>query len=165
MNAQDKVKIAAEGLNQAYIEHLLPSRVARLWATVEHVLDSKSPPLFTRTERRALIKKIKKLGNLNDEKVEKINYTISNLHIESRNERIAKNISILMDVAFEVAYDKVRNASVARGKNVHEIRDNWEVLKECEKFLQEVLSTYIAKNLKKGSTKRFSYGKKRLDKV
>lgn len=161
ISSNDKVIYAVRGLNQAYIENLLPSRVARLWATVEHVLDSKPTQMLKKSERKAIIQTIKKMEILEDSKIKKINEVISNLYTESRNERIAKNISILLKIPFEEAYDKIRKASKDRGKNVHEIRDDWELLKESEKFLQEVLLRFIDKNSKKENIKRLKYRKKR----
>lgn len=154
MQSNDKVKLATKGLNQSYVENLLPSRVARLWATVENIFDDEKPKkLLKKTEKKEIIDVIKNMENLNvsDTNMQKIYDGISNLHLENRNERIANNIAILMDISPEEALIKVKKASRIRGDNVHKITNNWEKLEVTEKFLQEILNKFIEDNKSKMS--------------
>ncbi|NMC67326.1 MAG: hypothetical protein GYA61_03775 [Spirochaetales bacterium] len=164
INANDKVICASKGLNQAYIENLLPSRVARLWATVEHIFNTEPQPLLKQNEIDKIINSAKDIGSLDKERLNNLKGAISSperLALVGRNKRIAKSIASLVNINEKEVHEKIRIASEARGKNVHEISDEWKVLKESEKFLQEVLLSFINQNLKKTSIP-FNIAKKKL---
>lgn len=163
MNASDNVRIAAEGLNQAYIENLLPSRVARLWATIEHIFNTEPKPLLKQNEIDELINSAKNINSLNKERLNNLKSAISSSErfpLVGRNKRIARSIASLMHRNERDVLEKIKIASKARGKNVHEISDEWEELKKSEKFLQDVLLSYINQNSNKKSSKRFKFKKK-----
>lgn len=64
-----EASVVAEGLNQAYIENCMPSRLSRLWATVEDVFGGKPEPLLKEEEVNCLIgaaKGIESLGKDSD---------------------------------------------------------------------------------------------------
>lgn len=65
----------------------------------------------------------------------------------SRNERMAREIARIMDIDIEDAYDKVRTASVLRGKHSHRLsanQANWKRMEYSEMFLREALQAYLA---------------------
>ena len=56
---------------------------------------------------------------------------------------MAENMARIMNISEESAYSKVSKASKLRGKNVHQLSDDWDALREAEKFLQEALLSYL----------------------
>jgi hypothetical protein len=166
VNASDNVTYASRGLNQSYLENLLPSRVTRLWATVEHIFNTDPKPLLKENEIDELINSAKNIDSLDKERLNNLKSAISSperLPLVGRNKRIAKSIASLMHINEKGVLEKINIASKTRGKNVHEINDEWEELKNSEKFLQDVLLSYIILNSKKESSKRFKFRKKEVN--
>ncbi|SCG85527.1 hypothetical protein [Methanobacterium congolense] len=151
MGVKNKVRTALTGLNQSYTENLLPNRVARLWATIEHVFGTKAEPLLTECERKAIIKSAKRIDSLKkDGKLEKFISAISDrdrLSLEGRNRRIANNIADLMNMDKDKVYSDIQEISKFQGKHVHNIENNWKELEKSEKLLQNILLKYIELNL------------------
>jgi len=148
--SSSKAMVAAEGLNQAYIENCMPSRLSRLWAAAEDVFGGKPELLLEEAEVKYLIgeaNRIESLGN-DPARLKKLKDTVSNpdrLPLKSRNERMADNIAPILSISIEEAYSKVRLASELRGKHGHQLLANWENIEASEKFLQEALLCYLRK--------------------
>jgi hypothetical protein len=62
--------------------------------------------------------------------------------LKTRNETISENVASIMKISFDEAYQQVHDASENRGKNLHDLKDNWNELEKSEKFLQEALKKY-----------------------
>lgn len=148
-----KARAAAAGLNQAYIENCMPSRLARLWAAAEDVFSSKPELLLMEEEIRHLLDVAKGIGSLrNDpnrlEKLEEVLRDPNRLSLKNRNRRMAEALAPIIGISVEDAYSKVRIASHLRGRHVHHISRNWEAIEASEEFLQEALLCYLAQQQK-----------------
>ncbi|MCZ3364408.1 MULTISPECIES: hypothetical protein [Methanobacterium] len=144
----EKVKIAARGINQTYIEKCMPSRISMLWATVENIFDSTPDPLLSKDEIAMIIKTANSIETLKSDKkrLNQLKGALSNpnrLPVKGRNERMAENIAPLLGLSAKETLDKIRKASYLRGMNVHQLLENWDDLEESEKFLQDVLLNYL----------------------
>lgn len=145
--------VAAEGLNQAYIENCMPSRLSRLWAAAEDVFGSEPEPLLMEEEVESLIDHAENVASLKKDckRLEKLKEALSNpdrLPLVSRNERMANAIAPIMGMSVDDVYRKVRTASELRGKHGHQLLENWESIEASEKFLQEALLCYLKKQKK-----------------
>ena len=142
--------VAAEGLNQAYIENCMPSRLSRLWAAVEDVFSGKPKLLLKEAEVKYLVDQAKGIESLRtgSDRLKKLKEALSDpnrLPLVSRNERMADAIAPILSINVEEAYSKVRLASELRGKHGHQLLANWENIEASEKFLQEALLCYLRK--------------------
>lgn len=142
--------VAAEGLNQAYIENCMPSRLSRLWAAVEDVFGGNPKLLLKEAEVRYLIDQAKGIESLrtDSDRLKKLREALSDpnrLPLVSRNERMADAIAPILSISAEEAYIRVRLASELRGKHGHQLLANWENIEASEKFLQEALLCYLRK--------------------
>jgi len=140
----------AEGLNQAYIENCMPSRLSRLWAAAEDVFGGKPALLLEEEEVKYLIAQAKGIESLrnNSDRLKKLKKALldpNRLPLVSRNERMASAIAPVMGISVEDACHKVRTASELRGKHGHQLLANWEDMEASEKFLQEALLCYLKK--------------------
>lgn len=144
----DKERLAARGLNQSYIENCMPSRLSMLWAATEHVFRSKSEPLLTKDEINQILESAKNVESLKNDpdRLDKLKNAISDpgrVFLKGRNRIMAENMARIMNISEESAYSKMSKASKLRGKNVHQLSDDWDALREAEKFLQEALLSYL----------------------
>jgi hypothetical protein len=142
--------VAAEGLNQAYIENCMPSRLARLWAAAEHVFGGKSEPLLNKREVEYLVVQASGIESLRNDsdRLQKLTQALldpNRLPFVGRNERMAHAIAPILGISVEEAYSKVRLASELRGKHGHQLLANWENIEASERFLQEALLSYLRK--------------------
>jgi hypothetical protein len=141
---------AAEGLNEAYVENWLPSRLARLWAATEDVFCSRPEPLLAESEVRRLLDQAKDIETLgkDPDRLKKLKEALSDpqrLSLKGRNERIADAIAPVMGISVKDALRKVTKASKLRGKHVHELSRDWVGMGDSERFLQEALRRYLAR--------------------
>lgn len=148
ISTDKKCFLAARGLNQSYIENCMPSRLSMLWAATEHVFRSKSEPLLTKDEINQILESAKNVESLKNDpdRLDKLKNAISDpgrLWLKSKNWSMAEKIAPIMNISVESAYSNLRNASKLRGKNVHQLSDNWKDLIEVENFLQEALLSYL----------------------
>lgn len=144
--------VAAEGLNQAYIENCMPSRLSRLWAATEDVFGGKPELLLKEGEVKYLVDQAKGIESLrnNSDRLKKLKEALSDpnrLPLISRNERMASAIAPVMGISIEDAYHKVRTASELRGRHGHQLLANWEDMEASEKFLQEALQRYLLQKI------------------
>lgn len=176
--SSDLTKAAASGLNKAYIESTMPSRLSMLWAAAEHVFRGKPEQLLTKDEVEELhkyAKGIESLGNNSErletlkkayldfgeetkdpkeEILEKIKETLldpSRLSLINRNKRMAYAIAQMMDISVKEAYSRIRRAAELRAKHVHQLStEDLEKLEASEKFLQEALLQYLTQQKREG---------------
>lgn len=146
--SSDKNMLAARGLNQSYIENCMPSRLSMLWAATEHVFRSKSEPLLTKDEINQILESAKNVESLKNDpdRLDKLKNAISDpsrVFLKSKNKIMAENMAQIMNISEESAYSNLRVISKLRGKNVHQLSDDWGALREAEKFLQEALLSYL----------------------
>lgn len=153
MLSVDAALEAADGLNQSYVENLMPSRVARLWAAVEHLFSSEPKHLLSEDEIKELIAcadRITPLAN-DDGRMKRLKEALKNpdrLSLKGRNERLADAIGPLVGITSAEALDRIRKISSLRGKHVHQLSSgDWEALRACEDFLQQVLQSEIQRQL------------------
>jgi len=145
----DKKKFAAaQGLSQSYIENCMPSRLSMLWAATEQVFHSEPQRLLTKDEINQILESAKNVESLENDpdRLDKLKNAISDpsrVSLKSRNKIMAENIAHIMKISEESAYSNLRVISKLRGKNVHQLSDDWEALREAEKFLQEALLSYL----------------------
>lgn len=144
--------VAAEGLNQAYIENCMPSRLSRLWAAAEDVFGGKPELLLKEAEVKYLVDQAKGIESLrtDSDRLKKLKEALldpNRLPLVSRNERMAHAIAPIMSIGAEDAYHKVRTASELRGKHGHQLLANWEDMEASEKFLQEALQRYLLQKI------------------
>ena len=142
--------IAAEGLNQAYIEKCMPSRLSRLWVAVEDVFGGKPKPLLNEEEVKQLIAQARGIESLRNDsgRLQRLKDALSNpdrLPLISRNERMSDAIAPIMGISVKEAYSKVRLASELRGKHGHQLGANWKDIEASEEFLQEALRSYFTR--------------------
>ena len=132
--------IAAEGLNQAYIENCMPSRLSRLWAAVEDVFGGKPKPLLNEEEVKQLIAQARGIESLRNDsgRLQRLKDALS-------NERMSDAIAPIMGISVKEAYSKVRLASELRGKHGHQLGANWKDIEASEEFLQEALRSYFTR--------------------
>lgn len=147
--ASPEAIVAIKGLNQAYIENCMPSRLSMLWSAVEQVFSSRSEPLLNKKEIEALLKAADKIESLkaDNKRLTNLSEALKNpdrLPLKSRNLRMAEAIASVLKMDFNMAYSKVKKASEMRGKNVHSLAQSWKDIKESEAFLQKALLAYIA---------------------
>ncbi|HII07159.1 MAG TPA: hypothetical protein HA349_07575 [Methanotrichaceae archaeon] len=148
LSTDKKSFLAARGLNQSYIENCMPSRLSMLWAATEQVFRSKPKPLLTKDEINQILESAKKVESLKNDpdRLDKLKNAISDpsrLPLKSRNLSIAENIASTMNISVESAYSNLSKASKLRGKNVHQLSDDWDDIREAEKFLQDALLSYL----------------------
>jgi len=176
--SSDLNKAAASGLNKAYIESTMSSRLSMLWATAEHVFRGKPEQLLTKDEVENLLKYAKGIESFEsnserlkslkkvlvdfgeekkdpkEELLEKIKETLldpNRLSFINRNKRMAYAIAEIMNISIEDAYSKIHRAAELRAKHVHQLStEDLEKLEETEKFLQEALLQYLARQLPGG---------------
>jgi hypothetical protein len=169
--SSDLNKAVASGLNKAYIESTIPSRLSMLWAAAEHVFRGKPEQLLTKDEVEELYEYAKEIGSIGnnserleklkkvyldfgeetkdpkEEILEKIKETLldpSRLSIINRNKRMAYAIAQIMDITVKEAYSRIRRAAELRAKHVHQLStEDLEKLEASEKFLQEALLQYL----------------------
>jgi len=152
LSSDKKSLLAARGLNQSYIENCMPSRLSMLWAAAEHLFRSKSEPLLTKDEINQILESAKNVESLKNDpnRLKALKKAISDpsrLPLKSRNWSMAENIASTMDISVESAYSNLSKASKLRGKNVHQLSDDWEDIKEVEKFLQDALLSYLKQKM------------------
>ena len=140
---------AARGLNQAYVENCMPSRLSRLWAAAEHIFAGKPKRLISEKEIKCLLETAKGIESLrnDDDRLRELKQALSDperLPLISRNKRMAYAIAPIMGISVKDAYSKVRTASKLRGEHGHRLSTNWEAIEASEKFLQEALLHYLA---------------------
>jgi hypothetical protein len=144
---------AARGLNEAYIENTMASRLSRLWAAVETVFGSDPQRLLEEEEISSILAAAKGIESLSKDsyRLDRLKQILVNplqSPLHSRNEVIAKAIAPVLDISVDDAYSKVRNAARLRGKLGHGMPTNISSMENSEKFLQEALVCYITKQEK-----------------
>lgn len=149
LSSSPEAMVAARGLNEAYAENYIPSRLAVLWMAAEHVFGGKPERLLTEEEVRRLLDTAKGIESLRNDsdRLKELKEALQDpnrLPLESRNRRMAKAIAHIMGMRVDDAYSKVREASTLRGKHLHEYSTNWEGIENSGKFLQEALLYYLA---------------------
>jgi hypothetical protein len=142
-------RMAARGLNQAYIENYLPNRLSMLWAAVEQIFGSKPEALLSKDEVTCLLDHARNIPTLaaDSERLKQLETALTDpnrLPRVGRNARIAEAISTILEIQKDEAYEKVRKASVLRGKNAHQLSDNWNDIQTSIQFLEEALSYFFA---------------------
>lgn len=140
---------AARGLNDAYCENTMASRLSRLWATAEGVFGSKPQPLLNEEEIKYLVAVAEGIESLSkdSDRLKKFKDALPNpfqLPLQSRNRLMAEAIAPIMGISDEEAHSKVSTASELRGKHGHGISRDLEGMEASEKFLQEALRRYLA---------------------
>lgn len=144
--------IAANALNMSYIENWWPNRLSVLWGAIERIFSKDQAHIFTKEERTAIIKAVSSLpifeleGNKN--KLIEFKNCFGRCRI-SRNKLIATSISEELGLDEAEVYDKIKYVTDIRGEYVHshKFMAEWEGIGEAEKYLQEILSSYISKNM------------------
>lgn len=144
-----KAKAAARGLNQAYSENFVPSKLAMLWAAVEDVFSTDPERLLKENERTILLKAAKDIETLvnNNERMRELIQVLSDpnrLPLKTKNRRMATAIAPIMGIDEDEVYRRLQIASDMRGKQLHSIRGNWGELQTSVDFLQEALRRYLA---------------------
>lgn len=152
LSSDKKCFLAARGLNQSYIENCMPSRLSMLWAATENLFRSKSEPLLTKDEINQILESAKNVESLKNDpnRLKALKNAISDpsrLPLKSRNCSMAENIASTMNISVESAYSNLSKASKLRGKNVHQLSDDWEDIREVEKFLQDALLSYLKRKM------------------
>jgi hypothetical protein len=148
-----KARAAARGLNQAYVENYMPSRLSMLWATVEDVFSTKPQPLLSQEERNVLLDQAEHIATLkvDRDRLDRLKEALSNpdrLPKKGRNQRIAHRIAPIMGISKEEAYSELTKTSRLRAKNVHKLsRDGWNTMEASIRFLEQVLRCYLEKQM------------------
>jgi len=151
IQSSNNMAIILRGLNQAYVDNYYPSRLDRLWATVEDVFCDVPEHLLSNEEIQAIINCIKGMPIAKEkcgERLRKLTEAINNpdrLPREGRNERIAKNISKLLNRGYESTYKKIKKCSQLRGKHGHNApnANNLQAIDKAENYLRQVLTEYL----------------------
>jgi len=148
-----KARAAARGLNQAYVENYMPSRLSMLWATVEDVLSTKPQPLLSQEERNVLLDQAEHIETLKVDRnrLDKLKAALSDpdrLPEKGRNERIAQSIAPIAGISEDEAYSELTKTSKLRAKNVHKLStDDWNTMQASIRFLEKVLRCYLEKQM------------------
>jgi hypothetical protein len=147
IHSSNEISIILRGLNQAYVDNCYPSRVDRLWATVEAVFCDTPEHLLSNKEIQAIINCVKGMPIAKDGKrLKKLTETLNNpdrLPKEGRNERIAQKISKLLNRGYEATYKEIQKCSRLRGQYGHDVPNNWQSINEAENYLRQVLIEYL----------------------
>lgn len=150
--ARSKTRAAARGLNQAYVENYMPSRLSMLWAAVEDVFSTKPQPLLSQEERNALLNQAEQIATLKVDRgrLDRLKAALSDpvrLPKKGRNERIAHSIAPIMGISEDEAYSELTRTSRLRAKNVHKLsEDDWNAMAASTRFLEQVLRCYLDKH-------------------
>lgn len=136
-------------INKAYIENNLISRLSILWSVLESIFRGSATHLLTKKEIKAIL-------NLKDKELEGLKSNTSryemfkncicqskNFPNETRNQRIARNISKTLSLPEKEIYDKIKWISKLRGKNVHDFRLDDPDLKRAEDYLIFIFMKYL----------------------
>ena len=149
LSSSTEALVAARGLNQAYVENCMPSRLSILWAAAEHVFGNRPKHLLAKEEIRCLLdaaRGIESLKNDSDRlgKLKEALWDPDRLPIKNRNMRMAEAIAPAMGISVDDAYSKISEASKLRGEHLHNLSTNWKGIEDSEGFLQEALLHYLA---------------------
>jgi hypothetical protein len=151
--ARSKTRAAARGLNQAYVENYMPSRLSMLWAALEDVFSTKPQPLLSQEERNALLNQAEQIATLkvDRDRLDRLKAALSDpdrLPKKGRNERIAHGIALIMGISEDEAYSELTRTSRLRAKNVHKLsEDDWNAMAASTRFLEQVLRCYLDKHM------------------
>ena len=151
--ARSKTRAAARGLNQAYVENYMPSRLSMLWAALEDVFSTKPQPLLSREERNALLNQAEQIATfkVDGDRLDRLKAALSDpdrLPKKGRNERIAQSIAPIIGTSEDKAYLELTKASRLRAKNVHKLsEDDWNAMAAAIGFLERVLRCYLDKQM------------------
>jgi len=151
--ARPKTRAAARGLNRAYVENYMPSRLSILWAAVEDVFSTKPQPLLSLEERNTLLNQAEQIATLkaDGDRLDRLKGALSDpdrLPKKSRNERIAQSIAPIIGTSEDKAYSELTRASRLRAKNVHKLsEDDWPAMAASIRFLEQVLRCYLDKQM------------------
>jgi len=90
LSSSTEAMVAARGLNQAYVENCMPSRLSILWAAAEHVFGNRPKHLLTKEEIRCLLDAAEGIESLKNDsdRLGKLKEALSDpdrLPIKSRN--------------------------------------------------------------------------------
>lgn len=147
IHSSNEISIILRGLNQAYVDNCYPSRVDRLWATVEAVFCDTPEHLLSNEEIQAIINCITGMPIAKDgRRLKKLTEALNNpdrLPKEGRNERIAQKISKLLNRGYETTYKEIQKCSRLRGRYGHDVPNNWQSINEAENYLRQVLVEYL----------------------
>lgn len=152
---QDKLYAAIHGFNLSYIDKSLANKLSVLWATVETLFGDQKAYLFSNEELEDLFGKIESLdffkSDNNQWRLTRLKGILRNkmdFKNKTRNELIASSISKELNLDYNETYNKIRDITIVRGKNLHELRmDERQELQDAIEYLQRMIRTYIEKNL------------------
>lgn len=147
----DKNRIAARGLNQAYCENFLPSKLSILWAAAEGVFTTDATNLLSRDETEKLLAAAEEIltdtnKNRHKSRLKKLADFLENperLPLIGRNERMAESMAEIIGLTKQEAYDKLKVASELRGKHLHKLQRDWSKLRKSVEFLEMALQKYL----------------------
>lgn len=144
-----KAKSASRGLNQAYAENFMPSKLAMLSAAVEDVFGTDPTPLLNRSEIKNLMKAARAIGTLgsDNERTSDLKQALEGFKRLSKNRRMATVIAPIMGMGENEILKKLQMASKMRGEQLHSIRGGWDKLQKSVGFLQEVLRRYLSQKM------------------
>jgi len=147
VDSSKEIALILRGLNQSYVDNCYSSRLDRLWATVENVFCSHPEHLLSSEELDAIVSYATKLPIANDEsRLKSLIESLKNpdrLPNKSRNERIANNISRLLDRDYVSTYSEIKNCSKLRGQHGHSVScKNREIIR-AEDYLKQVLLQHL----------------------
>lgn len=149
----NKIFLSASALREIYSQITNYSKMIVGWAAIEDLFSSSPKHIFSSDEINAVLNSVASIDFLeNDsfklEKLEKILKDSNIMSEKNRNERIAKNISNLINQDYGKVLSKVKNISKHRGKLAHSIFNTKKVnnIGEDIKFIELILKTFIKKN-------------------
>jgi hypothetical protein len=140
----EKCREATSALRLIYSQINTTSKITIAWAALEKLFRTKPQHLLSKKELGIIDKKLQEL-EIEESKLEVIEERIKNPNImteKSRNERIAKGISDLLNKDYKSTLKQVRGLSKARGKLVHTLGKTSDI-KEHLDFIENILHSYI----------------------
>jgi hypothetical protein len=125
------------------------SKVIFGFSLLEGLFDEKPEHILSDDEVSMILRKASEIGSIasNQAKIERLEKTLKDASLmakKTRNERIAQNVAKLMNISEEVASEKIRALSKARGKRAHSTTENIEGLSEAFAFIEEILDRYMS---------------------
>lgn len=150
-----EVITAAQGLNKSYIEIQPSGRLIRLWSAIENIFSDEGNRMLTKDELYSItgfiegIESLKKV-DVKDTRIDTIKSVLYNIRSESRNRRIANNVTPYVSISKDEAYEKVKDCWELRGKHAHSLsEEDWKKLNESNKFLEGILLKYFNEKINK----------------
>jgi hypothetical protein len=136
---------AALALQAIYSAVTDDARLTLAWSAVEDIFGSGPEHMLEKGQLRAVIKALDSVDSLDAATRHKLVNKLSDAGLmakESRNSRIARNISALLHKDSSEVYEQIKALTRARGKRVHSLSSG-ELLTDYILFAEQVLWAYI----------------------